>query len=242
MSDADLHFYFDPVCPFAWMTSKWVRLVPAQRDYTVDWRFISLRLINARRRLRRALPARLRSRPHRRAAAAARRRPGPGRARAARRSARSTTRSAPASSTPRAGPTAADARVPRHAVVLAPVARRGRPARSSWPTRSTTPRCDAELQAETDEALSLTGKDVGTPILHFAARRTATAFFGPVISRLPDRRRRRRAVGPRRRRWPASPVSPSSSGACASGPSWPSSASAGRGRRRRRTGTAAAGG
>lgn len=47
MSDADIHFYFDPVCPFAWITSKWVRIVQAQRDYTVDWRFISLRLINA---------------------------------------------------------------------------------------------------------------------------------------------------------------------------------------------------
>jgi 2-hydroxychromene-2-carboxylate isomerase len=44
---ADIHFYFDPVCPFAWMTSKWVRQVQAQRDYTVDWRFISLRLLNA---------------------------------------------------------------------------------------------------------------------------------------------------------------------------------------------------
>jgi integrase len=44
MSDADVRFYFDPVCPFAWMTSKWVRMVAAQRDYTVDWRFISLRL------------------------------------------------------------------------------------------------------------------------------------------------------------------------------------------------------
>jgi hypothetical protein len=29
------------------MTSKWVRMVAAQRDYTVDWRFISLRLINS---------------------------------------------------------------------------------------------------------------------------------------------------------------------------------------------------
>ena len=43
----DLHFYFDPVCPFAWMTSKWVRMVAAQRDYRVDWRFISLRILNA---------------------------------------------------------------------------------------------------------------------------------------------------------------------------------------------------
>ena len=47
MSDADIRFYFDPVCPFAWLTSKWVRMVQAQRDYTVDWRFISLRMINA---------------------------------------------------------------------------------------------------------------------------------------------------------------------------------------------------
>jgi 2-hydroxychromene-2-carboxylate isomerase len=46
-SSSDINFYFDPVCPFAWMTSKWVRTVVAQRDYRVDWRFISLRLINA---------------------------------------------------------------------------------------------------------------------------------------------------------------------------------------------------
>src|SRR5215212_7973660 len=44
---SDLHFYFDPVCPFAWMTSKWVRMVAEQRDYQVDWRFISLRILNA---------------------------------------------------------------------------------------------------------------------------------------------------------------------------------------------------
>ena len=29
------------------MTSKWVRMVAEQRDYDVDWRFISLRMINA---------------------------------------------------------------------------------------------------------------------------------------------------------------------------------------------------
>src|ERR1700744_2860963 len=47
MSEADVRFYFDPVCPFAWMTSKWVRIVQEQRGYTVDWRFISLRMVNA---------------------------------------------------------------------------------------------------------------------------------------------------------------------------------------------------
>ncbi len=43
----DVRFWFDPVCPFAWMTSKWVRTVQAQRDYDVEWRFISLRLLNS---------------------------------------------------------------------------------------------------------------------------------------------------------------------------------------------------
>jgi 2-hydroxychromene-2-carboxylate isomerase len=47
MNDADIIFYSDPPCPFAWMTSNWVRQVAAQRDSTVDWRFISLRMINA---------------------------------------------------------------------------------------------------------------------------------------------------------------------------------------------------
>jgi hypothetical protein len=41
------------------------------------------------------------------------------------------------------------------------------------------------VQAETDEALTLTGRDVGTPILHFGPP-GGTAFFGPVISRVPD--------------------------------------------------------
>lgn len=44
---------------------------------------------------------------------------------------------------------------------------------------------DAELRDETDEALALTGKDVGTPIIHFQPP-DGVAFFGPVISRLPS--------------------------------------------------------
>ena len=46
MSDYDIHFYWDPVCPFAWLTSRWVEQVCAQKDYRVDWRFISLRIVN----------------------------------------------------------------------------------------------------------------------------------------------------------------------------------------------------
>ena len=45
-SNADIEFFFDPVCPFAWITSRWIEKVVAQSDYSVEWRFISLRLIN----------------------------------------------------------------------------------------------------------------------------------------------------------------------------------------------------
>ena len=43
---ADLDFFFDPVCPWAWITSRWVVDVSEQREYEVDWRFISLWILN----------------------------------------------------------------------------------------------------------------------------------------------------------------------------------------------------
>lgn len=43
---ADLDFFFDPVCPWAWITSRWVVDVCEQRDYEVTWRFISLWIVN----------------------------------------------------------------------------------------------------------------------------------------------------------------------------------------------------
>ncbi len=44
---------------------------------------------------------------------------------------------------------------------------------------------DSVIQAETDRALSRTGKDVGTPIISLQPP-DGPAFFGPVISRLPN--------------------------------------------------------
>jgi hypothetical protein len=43
---------------------------------------------------------------------------------------------------------------------------------------------DAEIQTEGNHALSLTGRDVGTLIIHFDPP-DGTAFFGPVISTAP---------------------------------------------------------
>ena len=39
MTDYDIEFFWDPVCPFAWITSRWVEKVSAQTDYSVDWRW-----------------------------------------------------------------------------------------------------------------------------------------------------------------------------------------------------------
>jgi hypothetical protein len=49
-------------------------------------------------------------------------------------------------------------------------------------------RWDEEVRAECDEALTVTGRVVGTPIIQFGPPE-GTAFFGPVISRLPARRK-----------------------------------------------------
>ena len=43
---AELDFFFDPVCPWAWITSRWVNNVCDQRSYEVNWRFISLWMVN----------------------------------------------------------------------------------------------------------------------------------------------------------------------------------------------------
>lgn len=43
---ADLTFYFDPVCPWAWRTSLWVREVQKAQPLDVEWKVFSLSEIN----------------------------------------------------------------------------------------------------------------------------------------------------------------------------------------------------
>ncbi len=179
---ADLHFWFDPVCPFAWMTSRWVRLVAASRAYDVQWRPISLRLLNAHVDYDSHFPPEY-ERGHtaglRMLRVVARTRAEHGPAAVGPLYEALGTRvfmgEQPTSSVPD--------RLDRGELLPDALAEAGLPAALAEALEDTS--WDAELRAETDAALALTGKDVGTPILHFQPPE-GVAFFGPVISRLPD--------------------------------------------------------
>jgi len=178
--DADIAFYFDPVCPFCWMTSKWVRMVSAQRDYQVDWRFISLRLLNAHidydehfpseyeaghtagLRLLRVV-AMTRAEYGHAAVGALYEALG-----AAIHEVRSDAGEGHRGTREFVAPILAEVELP-----------------TELADALEDDSCDSVIRAETDKALSLTGKDVGTPIIHFDPPH-GISFFGPVISRPPS--------------------------------------------------------
>lgn len=39
-------YWFDPICPFAWLTSRWLTEVAAQRAITINWHLMSLGILN----------------------------------------------------------------------------------------------------------------------------------------------------------------------------------------------------
>ncbi|HEU5265397.1 MAG TPA: hypothetical protein VFU35_01810 [Jatrophihabitans sp.] len=186
MTDADAHFYFDPVCPFAWLASKWVRLVAEQRDYRVDWRFISLRLVNAAVDYDAHFPAGYEA-GHtaglRLLRVAARTRAEHGRAAVGTLYAALGARLFDTEVDTDVDPDSYGALRGSRSFVEPVLAGAGLPTDLAGALDDRS--YDAEIQAETDEALALTGEDVGTPIIHFHPP-DGLAFFGPVISRLPD--------------------------------------------------------
>jgi len=181
---SDLRFWFDPVCQFAWMTSKWVRMVSAQGQYRVEWRLISLRLINADLDYDSRFPPEYEASHNAglrmlRVAARTRAEHGPDaldRLQAALGRhifdrppwSDMAERTATVGHPPHVIAVLADAELPAELVSAL--------YDESW---------DAEIARETQEALALTGRDVGTPILHVDPP-DGVAFFGPVISRLPS--------------------------------------------------------
>jgi 2-hydroxychromene-2-carboxylate isomerase len=160
-------FWFDPLCPFAWITSRWMLEVERVRDVRVRWHPMSLHYLNKDRE---ELPESYR-------AGAARGLPI-GRVLMA----------AQASVGPEAlGPlyTALGERIHHHKqerdrrLVEQALADASLPAELI--DAFDDPSYDEPLRLSHEEAMDRVGDDVGTPTIAF----NGAAFFGPVLTRIP---------------------------------------------------------
>jgi 2-hydroxychromene-2-carboxylate isomerase len=173
---ADLDFFWDPVCPWAWITSRWVTNVQAELGIDVDWRFISLKLVNADKELPPDYAERARK-SHGLGwgllnVAAAVRASGGGERLGDLYTAFGTTihidREAP---------------VLRETAGIAAVLDRLDLDPALADAAESTPNAD-DVAADTELALTRAGRDIGTPVLTFAPP-DGYSFFGPVIAKAP---------------------------------------------------------
>ena len=179
--DYDIEFFWDPICPFAWVTSRWVEKVAEQTNYSVDWRFISLRILNKDKDYETDFPAGY-EQGHTaglrflRAAAKVREECG---------------RDAMAALYSAFGTHYWELdQQPGLRKQLGTVEHTERClATAGLPTQYASAvddqLWDSVIETETELALSRTGRDVGTPIISFQPP-DGLSFFGPVISRVPS--------------------------------------------------------
>ena len=173
---ADLEFFWDPVCPWAWITSRWVVNVTAERPLDVDWKFICLRMVNDSKDYETDFPPRY-QRGHMRGfellrvAAAVRAEVG---------------REAMLPLYTAYGQIVHVGAAPETFDELAGVESvlrdLGYPVELGAAAYTTD--YDTIIRAETDEALERCGGNIGTPVLSFAPPE-GPSFFGPVINKAP---------------------------------------------------------
>jgi len=172
----DLDFFFDPVCPWAWVTSRWVEGMARAEGLGVDWRPISLRIVNGHRDYNGDF-AHYREVHERglrllRVAAAVREELG---------------RQAVSPLYRELGAVIhidkAPASLDEPSTLALVLERAGVPGRFAEAAQNEA--LDASVRRDTEEALERTGGDIGTPVLTFRPP-DGPSFFGPVIARVPD--------------------------------------------------------
>lgn len=198
----DLDFYWDPICPFAWMTSRWI--VQVQEEYAkegnslnVDWKFICLLEINKEKDYSKFAPgykeAHTSGRNMLRVAAAARKEFGRETMGALYTAyGESIWDQAPPANLDPANSGSKGNSLDNLALAMSSYSNKeriesalekaGLPITLSAAAKDA--QYDEELANETAEAFSRTGKGVGTPIITYNPPE-GQSFFGPVISALP---------------------------------------------------------
>ncbi|WP_406637827.1 DsbA family protein [Pseudarthrobacter quantipunctorum] len=159
-------FWFDPLCPFAWITSRWIGEVEGVRDIETVWHVMSLAVLNEGRDLE---PAYRESMDNAwgmvRVIIAAQQQHGDAAVKAL--------YDAMGSLIHESG------EQDRDLVITKALADCGLPA--TLAAAASTDAFDDQLRASHQEGISLVGQDVGTPVVAF----NGTAFFGPVLTRIP---------------------------------------------------------
>lgn len=160
-----VEFYFDPICPWCWMTSRWASEVAAARGFTVDWRPVSLAIINEGNADERHAEAHRQAHRMVRVVAAAQQAHGD-----------EVTGALYTAMGTRLHP---GERRDFDAVIAESLAEAGLPAELSQ--AADDDRFDASLRANSSHALEIAGPDVGVPVISI----DGAAFFGPVVTPAP---------------------------------------------------------